>query len=340
MLRGLAFGLPFCEASGPVSVGGGFALGVLGVIASTGPAARPDATGIRIELDAPADCATAEAFYENVRARTERVRPVIEGETGVRVIVRLTRVGAKSHGELRVIGENGESDTRRVDGTSCTEVVQALSLTVALAIDPNVVLAQPEPTAEPPEPPLLPPPVEPPAEPPPEPKLETHVGLSALAMGQVSPTVSFGGALSLRFVMPWKTASSFGIAIQHLQNDVFSSADNLSVRSTMLALSACPKRFGSPDLFAIEPCITGLGGSLGVSGRDIANSISTARSYFALGGSAIGSAALGKGFAVELSFGFAVPFVKRRFVVLEPRRQVGETPPISALGGVGLTYSF
>jgi len=321
--------------------GGGLALDVVAVLAST--VAPSDATGIRIELDAPPDCATAEAFYESVRRRTERVRPVIEGEPGVRVVVRLTRVGTRAHGELRVIGEHGESDTRRVDGNTCTEVVDALSLTVALAVDPTVHLAPPEsapPVVVESTPPPLPPPEEPPPPPPPERNLETRFGAAVVAMGQVTPYVSFGGELSLRFVMPWETASSFGMAIIHIQNDLFSPADNASVRSTLFQLAACPARFGSPSALTLEPCLQGLGGWLGVAGRDVAHSDSVTRSYFSLGGSLVGGAAFGKGWSAELSVGFAVPMVRRRFIVLEPRRQVAETPSISAIGGLGLTYSF
>jgi hypothetical protein len=324
-----------------VVFGGGFALGLVGALASTG--APGDATGIRIELDAPPDCATAEAFYESVRRRTERVRPVTEAEMGVRVVVRLTRVGTQAHGELRVIGEHGESDTRRVDGNTCTEVIEALSLTVALAVDPNVHLAPPEPPQPvyvETTPPPLPPPEEPPPPPPPERSLETRVGAALVAMGQVTPYVSFGGELSLRFVMPWEAASSFGIALIHVQNDLFASADHASVRSTLFQLEACPVRIGDASSVTLEPCFTGLGGWLGVEGRGVDHSSSVTRSYYSLGGSLIGGAALGKSWSAELTVGFAVPLVRRRFVVLEPHRQVAETPSMSAIGGLGLTYAF
>ena len=119
--------------------GGRVALSVIGVLGLPEAATTTEVTAIRIELEAPPECATAEAFYEAVRARTERARTVREGEAGVRVVVRLSRVGPRVHGELRVIGEHGESDTRRVDGGTCTEVVEALSLTVALAVDPTAI---------------------------------------------------------------------------------------------------------------------------------------------------------------------------------------------------------
>jgi hypothetical protein len=316
------------------------ALSILGVL---GFPAAPDATPIRIELDAPPDCATAEGFFEAVRARTERARPVKESEAGVRVVVRLTRVGTKVHGELRVIGERGESDTRRVDGASCTEVVEALSLTVALAVDPTARLGPteqklepaPAPVCAPPEPP--PEPAEPP---PPRRELEVRLGAHAVVMGQVSPYVSFGGDLSLRVVAPWRSASSLGLAILYVRNDVFGSAEDASIGSTLFQLTACPERFGERDAFTFEPCLLGMGGWLNATGRGVDTSTSVTRSYFAAGAVIIGNASLSNEWRVEFETGFAVPLVKRRFTVSEPPREVGETPSISAIAGAGLTYSF
>lgn len=319
-------------------------LSLLGLLGMPSADAAPDATAIRIELDAPPDCSTAEAFYEAVRARTERVRPVKEGEAGVRVVVKLTRVGTRAHGELRVIGDRGESDTRRVDGATCTEVVDALSLTVALAVDPTARLALPPRPAPPPAPtprpacPELPPP---PEVPPPEPRrFEVRVGVHAVAMGEVSPFVNFGGALSVRVTTPLIPASSFGLSILRLQNDVFSSAHNASVRSTLFELTACPERFGDRHVFTFEPCALGYGGWLGATGRSVKSTSEVTRSYFALGGMLIGSAPLNDHWIVELRGGFALPIARRRFVVSNPVREVGETPSIAALGGLGITYSF
>jgi hypothetical protein len=324
-----------------VIAGGGVALSVLGVLGLPSTDAPVDATAIRIELDAPPDCATAEAFYESVRARTERARPVNEGEEGVRVVVRLTRIGTRAHGELRVIGEHGESDTRRVDGASCTEVVNALSLTVALAVDPTARLGPPEPMAASKAPApacVVPPPPPPPKSPPPE--VDVRLGAHIDGMGQVSPFVSFGGDLSVRVIAPWPAASSLGLAIVRLQNDLFSTARNASVRSTLFELTACPKRFGARDTFTFEPCALGYGGWLGATGRGVATSTGVVRSYWSIGAVLIGSAPIGVHWSVELRGGFAVPLVKRRFVLSNPERQVGETPGIAALGGVGVTYSF
>jgi hypothetical protein len=100
---------------------------------------------VRVEFEAPAGCADAEAFVAGVLARTSHVHHARPGENAVRLAVHLTRVNGRVHGELRVTVAGGESETRRVEGTSCAEVVQVLALTAALAIDPAADLRPPAP---------------------------------------------------------------------------------------------------------------------------------------------------------------------------------------------------
>jgi len=111
---------------------------------------------VRVEFDAPSGCSDGEAFFAGVLARTRHVHRARPGETAVRLTVRVTRVGARVHGELRVNEAGGDAETRRVDGATCAEVVQVLSLTAALAIDPTANLLGP---AVPDKPPAAPSPV-------------------------------------------------------------------------------------------------------------------------------------------------------------------------------------
>jgi hypothetical protein len=98
------------------------------------PARSGEAIALRVEFDAPADCASADAFYEGVLSRMPQARRASPGEDAVRLGVRLTRVGNKVRGQLRLIDAPGDADTRTVDGASCDEVVEVLSLTAALAL--------------------------------------------------------------------------------------------------------------------------------------------------------------------------------------------------------------
>jgi hypothetical protein len=125
----------------------GIGLWALVALAQTGPAVS---VPVRVEFDAPAGCSDAEAFFAGVLARTRHVHRSRPGETPVRLTVRVTRAGARVRGELRVNEAGAEAETRRVDGASCDEVVQVLSLTAALAIDPTASLLGPAAPEKPP----------------------------------------------------------------------------------------------------------------------------------------------------------------------------------------------
>ncbi|HVY37913.1 MAG TPA: hypothetical protein VHM31_08255, partial [Polyangia bacterium] len=87
-------------------------------------------------------------FWGGISSRTERARAARPGEPAMRMTVRLTRAGAKVHGELRINNPGGHSEARRVDGATCAEVVQSLSLTAALAIDPLAAATPPPASAD------------------------------------------------------------------------------------------------------------------------------------------------------------------------------------------------
>jgi hypothetical protein len=127
------------------------------VAAKAAVAATAPTIPIQVEFDAPAGCADAEAFYAGLFARSDRARRAAPGEDSVRLGVRLTRVGPKVRGELRV-GDGREGDTRSVEGASCDEVVEVLSLTAALALHEAPHTATPPPARPPPRP-APPPPV-------------------------------------------------------------------------------------------------------------------------------------------------------------------------------------
>ena len=78
-----------------------------------------------------------------------RARRAAPGEAALHLGVRLTRVGTKVRGELRMMDGPGDGDTRRVDGESCDAVVEVLSLTAALALVGQPQHATPPPPAPP-----------------------------------------------------------------------------------------------------------------------------------------------------------------------------------------------
>jgi len=109
-------------------------LSALLAAAGVAPTQSGGAIALRVEFDAPAGCASADAFYEGVLSRMSQARRASPGEDAVRLGVRLTRVGTKVRGQLRLMDAPGDADTRTVDGATCDEVVEVLSLTAALAL--------------------------------------------------------------------------------------------------------------------------------------------------------------------------------------------------------------
>lgn len=389
------------------------ALMVLGR-ASSGAPSPPQP--LHVQFTAPPGCSHVGAFYAGVMARTDRVRPARPGEPGPRFRVRLTRTGTKVHGEVSLSADRNGSSTRKVDGRSCKEVVEALSLTVALALDPRAGRAAPGGPAPPPAasstPPTsstsvapgaaapraeatgsTPPPPEPAASPPeaapppPDPRPDapanpvaatapppvakpvipsevpappraaavaarrvdtraprTYVvdlGAQAVAANVVSPYVSLGASLSL-----WVTGSrgekvppAVGIALLYLPNDVLLPPPDVVVRWTALALTACPP-VGFRGFIRIQPCLLGMGGWLAATETAVSHPLSAGRSWWSAGALLRAALPLGGGLAVDLDLGITAPLLKRRFVLDAPQSTVGETPAVSLLAGIGVSYSL
>ncbi|AUX24516.1 hypothetical protein SOCEGT47_050540 [Sorangium cellulosum] len=323
--------------------GGGISLVEL-VVLGWSSAAAPAPIPIRIDFDAPAGCSTAAAFYDALRARTDRVRLATEGERSWNVHVRLSRAGSGVHGELRVIHERGETDTRTVKGASCDTVVQALSLTASLAVDEVVAeSAPPVPVAPPPAAPAPrepAPPVDAAREAPP---FRLEIGAHAVLTQVVAPHVSFGGALAARMTqqrMDDVFSPSLGVALIHARNDLLQSAGNAAIQWTAAALAACPLRWQITGFLGVQPCATTAVGWLAATGRGVMYPESVVRSWWSAGGLVRAAASFGGGTAVELEAGISAPLVHRRFILLSPEVNVGETPVISPLVGLGITHLF
>ncbi len=314
----------------------------------------------RVEFEAPAGCSDVEAFYTGVLSRSDRARRAQSGEHGLRLSVRLTRVAGQVIGELRVLDGRGETDTRKVEGVRCDEVVEVLSLTAALAIDPAARFAPAHPAGKPPAPPpstppepAPPPPDPPPPEPPPPPPIATPpadtddgeprafaLGLGASAVGGqlIAPTVDFGGALSLRLTRfrGDRAGPSLTVAALYLSNDLVQSASDVAITLVGAHIVACPG-LSAGSTVVVEPCAQAVGGRLTANARGLTDPGSASRSWWSVGALARASVALGAGFVLELEAGLGVPLTRRQFSTSTPERVVGETPAISGLLGLGVS---
>jgi hypothetical protein len=297
---------------------------------------------IRIVFDAPADCSTVEVFYQGVRSRSDRVRRAETGETGTELGVRVTKTSGNVHGELNITSEHGESDRRVVDGETCDEVVEALSLTAALALDPAARLKPVAVVPVPAPPPVAPPPPCPPPPPPEQSGFELGLHARAIAAQVVTPDVSFGGSIgaSVRPLASRPTGPTFGFAFSYLGNDLVTEPDDAMTHLSTGSISACPFRFAAGSGFFISPCALVEGGFLEARGLEVSNPAWAVRMWWSVGLEALVEAELGAGFSVELAPSLDVPLVKRRFTTGNPPEPAGETPAVSPGVGLGIGYHF
>jgi len=349
---------------------GSKALSVLMVAGLESPTVAIAPTAVSIEFAAPAGCSSLDSFYRGVRSRTDRVRLAAPGEQAIQIRVSVSRAGQSIRGELRVGDQPEESQTRRVDGVSCNEVVEALSLTAALALDPSAsLLAEHAPENEPPPAPapaasVLPvassastPPIEPPSpigrydrqapvRPPSESTTSPSVDLSAraVAASYVSPGLMLGPAAGLRVLMPTRYGTSVTAGVEgfYLSNDLVSAADSSVFRLTGMGISICPVYGAVRGWLELGACTTARGAWLHAKGLGLSHPRSANRAWWTVGLESLASVRLRANLGLEFSAGSSVPLVIREFNSGGPQDQqmVGKTPILSVQVGVGIASRF
>lgn len=127
------------------------------LLLSTGVAAGAgdDVEPIRVEFHAPSGCPGAASFFDQVRARTAKVRAAAPGEQARTFTITVVEDARKVRGRLTIEDPPAPPASREVSGEQCSEIVSALALITALAVDPRASTAPP---ASLPAPPPAPPP--------------------------------------------------------------------------------------------------------------------------------------------------------------------------------------
>jgi len=116
-------------------------------------------TPARLRLEVEAECTNSAEFAGRIQARSPRIDAT--GATADATLVAVTIAPATGSERIEGTMRVGES-VRHVEGATCEEVADALSLVAVLTFDPEAGLTEPAPPAsEPPPPPA--PPVRPPS---------------------------------------------------------------------------------------------------------------------------------------------------------------------------------
>jgi hypothetical protein len=105
------------------------------------PAAPGSAEPIRITFKAPEGCPSESVFAGEIQARTARARLAAQDEKARTFHVVIEKKKKQRHGTLRIEDTSGGTDVREISAEKCSEVVSALALIAALAIDPQASTA-------------------------------------------------------------------------------------------------------------------------------------------------------------------------------------------------------
>jgi hypothetical protein len=313
------------------------ARGTAVLVLSVGLVAGSASTGEhRLAYHAPPGCPDDEAFEAEIAARTASAVRTGRAARTFDVTVEATS------GVLTIREPDGTSAVRRVQAASCVEVVSALALVAALALDPNAGGAKGAQAAPPPksvEPAAPPPPVEAPI-PSPEPTSpasaaawHSGAGAEAVARAGASPGWLFGAAMYVETGPPDYTGR---ITITDLPSAAMST-DAGTVRFSLFSARAeiCRGTLLSLCL-GLE---VGRHAAEGEVGGPIRAPDRAAVVWFAPVGAAdlaipVGPVVLGAGADLVL------PLVREKFVVGAAETLVYQAPAIALGGRIGVGVRF
>lgn len=314
----------------------------MGVVGAPAVAHAADASmPVRLELRGPSGCASLRQLLEAIQRRSGRVRLAAGAERATSLLVTVKPVDSGLQGELQVLADDGTRSSRRVEGATCQAVVEALSLTAALALE-SVAYSAPTP------------------EPPPAPasaakravsqdarsagqqRLRAFAGAQA-SLGQIlTPHLNAGGGLlgRARLERGRVLSPSLTLLVSHSRNELFESSRHVSVSLTGVSLAVCPLALGPTPRLRIEPCLTGTGAELSAAGRELPQAEAVSRSWWGVGALARVSLALWTDLALEAEGGALLPLVDRRFVVVPSGTSLGSTPGFAPFASLGLAYAL
>jgi hypothetical protein len=108
------------------------------LLSFAGPA-RADTEAIALDYGVGAGCPDRKQFVARVRTFTSKAEIVNDdGAPRRRFSIQVTRAGSSVRGEL-TIDDRGAKTTRHVSGATCDEVISALALATAIAVDPDAL---------------------------------------------------------------------------------------------------------------------------------------------------------------------------------------------------------
>jgi hypothetical protein len=358
-----------------------FALTALALVELGVPmrAARAADDATFLEYEAGNACPDKTEFMEQVRARTPRVRFVSDPKgarifsvsVGVRDGDAFGRISARRGGE--------KGAPREITGKTCAEVVSALALVAALAIDPHAAMAtaasgpavaSTAPAGSPAATPADGDKAVPSAEPARAPASAATPANTFQDLPVTRPSSRRAGAIGggLRGgASTWPASEpvvfanlSASVVYEAASDAVWSPAlrlsagrgESLTVRPsfgaarfirTTVALDLCPFKFALSPRVALRSCAGFEGGSLeaiGIGDASITHTDHTSLGWVALRETIWLQGDLGKGWTLEVEGGLSEPLRRDTFVFATPNVMITHIPAVEPLLAMGVGAHF
>jgi hypothetical protein len=298
-------------------------------IVATRPAAAQDGTAVALDYRVAGGCPNEASFVAEVRARTASFR-VIAGAARRFTLTVAQEAGGGAGGSLVIETGNGEPTTREVRGDTCAEVVSALALVTALAVD-----ASPPPAAQPEA-------ASPVAERRPATGAQIGVGAGGGAISGSAPDAAFAlhAFAEVRAARPglWSPTIRGTFERSLERSAAIAGVGTAGFTLTMGELDLCPSRWGKGAL-SLVGCARAELGVLRGEGRDIVPAREQSRTWIAADGLARGAVTVAGPLSLEVAAGVRVPLLHTRYI-FQPNATVFRAPAIGVLADVDAVVHF
>jgi hypothetical protein len=316
------------------------------LLSSAGARADDAAVPLVLDYTAPAGCPDSEQFLHQIAARTALARPALPNERAMKLTVVIKEVTGGDRGSLELESVDGATSARRVSAANCEQVVSALALMTALAVDPNASTAPVAKKEAPPQKPPTVPSKE--SEKPragdfrPERRSGTHwrlqlgmgleglAGVAPKALLLARPSAELGSAGGSRWSSAFRLSAGFGPSAGQDSGGAFSLLTG--------RVEGCP-RFDVAHALQISPCVAFDAGKLEVRGVGVAPTERVERPWLAAGAVGRLEWKVATVLVLELAGEMFLPLVRDRFFV-NSDATVHRTPPVVGGGTVGLGVRF
>ncbi len=315
---------------------------------------------IRVDYQAHVGCPDQEAFLAELKARTQKARLAGKAEKARTFKIRITQGGPGSVGRIEAHDVGGGVTVREVSGGKCAEVVSALALTAALAIDPDALFSPPPPaSASSTTPPVAASSAAPvassaapvtsaspvtsvsaPPTTPPEPSaLLTFAGHFVVASG-TAPELSVGGSIGAELrAGGGPVAPGIRLSLAHVRNDV-ARDPTTAFAASWVGFDVCPVIFAFTARLSASPCATGVLGLLRGESRGVRNPAAATAPWVTVGALARLRVVLVGGLAVELDAGLSLPVSRPVFKLEEPNVELHRVPTLTWVASGGMSYTL